>query len=157
MDIKYKIIHELRLSLEKNLEQAKSSFESSKKMSRDSDYKQESKYDTRAIELGQLALGQQKRIEELEQDLALLDSIVIDSFEEISIGSLVKLEYNEKAQWYFISTVGGGTQLSIESKNILVLSVFSPLGDVILGGLKGEEVELESPKGIREYTILDIL
>jgi transcription elongation GreA/GreB family factor len=120
------------------------------------DYKAESKYDTRAIEASYLAGAQQKRVEEIKIDIQMLEEIEIKPSLKIQMGSLVLIEFNNQARLYFLTSTSGGTMLTIDDQLILVISVFSPLGNEALGLSAGESFEVETPKAMRTYKILNV-
>lgn len=154
--MKSKIVNNLKQQLQEKLDQAKLNYQSSKSLTTSEDMKSDGKYDTRAIEAGYLASAQKQRLDELEQDLQLLDSIEFHDTKDISIGSLVEMEFNKTKQWYFVSSISGGPLLKIDDQVILIISAFSPLGNAMIGLSKDDEFELQTPKGIREYNVLNI-
>jgi transcription elongation GreA/GreB family factor len=54
---------------------------------------------------------------------------------------------------YFLIPTSGGTLLQIAGQSILVVSVFSPLGDAVLGLKTGDQFEIETPKETRSYEV----
>jgi transcription elongation GreA/GreB family factor len=123
------------------------------------DMKQEGKYDTRAIESGYLAGAQQARVDELKLELQMLEEINPSAFmptDAIAIGALVELELNQKIQKYFLCSTAGGTLLNVEGESILVISVFSPIGNAMLDLSVDDSFELETPKGSREYHVKSV-
>jgi transcription elongation GreA/GreB family factor len=125
----------------------------------DGDLKSDGKYDTRGIEAGYLAGAQMKRLEELKLEKQMLEEIPLGEFsaqDEIGIGALVEIELNGITRKYFLATTAGGTMLNIEGQGILVISVFSPIGDAIVDQKVGDEFELETPQGKRSYTIVSV-
>ena len=150
---KDKIIEQLKEKVEKELNQLKAAYKVQKELVQRGDLKSDGKYDTRATEANYLADGQRKRITELE--LQLLDEIDIKhSPKNVSIGSVVEIKLNKQIQKYFIAPTAGGTMLNIEGIPILVISVFSPIGDGILGLEQGEGFEIEIKDTLREYQVV---
>ncbi len=154
--MKKQIKKELLERAQKKLEVAQLSYQTSKELTNSEEMKSDDKYDTRAIEAGYLASAQKQRVDELEKDIELLESIEFHGGKEISIGSLVLMEFNQKEQWYFLSSALGGELLTIEGKVILVLSAFSPLGQEMINLSEGESFELETPKELRVYKIKNV-
>jgi transcription elongation GreA/GreB family factor len=156
---KQKIVNQLIAKLEVELSAAEEATETARSYRDSDDLKSEGKYDTRAVEASYLAGAQLKRVEELKLDrqmlLELADNLN-DTVNGIAIGSLVELEINSKKQWYFLSSTGGGSLVSIEGRAILVVSVFSPLGNQMLGANVNEVFEVETPKGLKEYLICSV-
>lgn len=140
-----------------SLSEATKAFETSHGLTTSSELKSEGKYDTRAIESGYLAGAQKARVEQLKSDIEKIENIQThQNSPRAQIGSLAHLELNEKQQWYFLSPASGGFSLSIEGETIQVISVQSPLGEALVGMQKGESFDLETPKELREYFILEI-
>lgn len=121
-----------------------------------SDLKSEGKYDTRAIEASYLADGQRKRLEELELDLQMLEDMPIDISTNVQIGSLACLSHQGIERWYYFAPNCGGTMLELNGKAVLVISVFSPLGNEAIGLSVGDEFVVETPKEERLYQIKEI-
>lgn len=123
----------------------------------DQEFKAESKYDTRALEASYLASAEAKRVEELKLEVQILEEVDPKQSEklgEVSIGALVELEHKGVARNYFLIPTAGGTMLQSEGTAVLVVSVFSPIGDAMLGLKAGDEFEVETPKETRSYKIL---
>ncbi len=129
-----------------------------KKFATDQEFKQESKYDTRALEASYLASAEAKRVEELKLEIQILEEVdlsVSSRIGEISIGALVELSYSDRQMLYFLIPTAGGTLLKVGDDAVVVVSVFSPIGNAMLGLKKGEAFEVETPKETRSYKILN--
>lgn len=123
----------------------------------DTDIKSEGKYDTRAIEASYLAEAEAKRVEELRLEIQILEEVDVNASQklgEISIGALVELLHRDQRRFYFLIPTAGGTLLDVQGTPVLVVSVFSPIGDAMLGLKVGDVFEVETPKETREYQIL---
>ena len=154
---KNKILNELIKIAQKNLDDAKTAFDTTKSHTSNPEMKAEGKYDTRSIEAGYLAGAQKVRVDELEGELKLLEEINLEHSNKIvSVGSLVEIELNNLKKLYFIASTSGGTILNIENHPILVISAFSPIGDGVIGLNVGDVFELENKNGVREYTICNL-
>lgn len=126
---------------------------------KDESMKAESKYDTRGIEAGQLAGAQLRRVEELKLELQMLEEIPKRDFrpdDEIALGALIDLKHKGQTRRYFVCSTAGGTLLESEGQAVLVISVFSPIGDAVLGLKLGESFELETASDRREYHIVGL-
>ncbi len=153
---KSKILDELTKNVTVELNQLKASYEATKELVQKGDIKSEGKYDTRATEANYLADGQRHRIAELEQELQLLEEIDIKTtHENVSIGSLVEIDLNGTQRKYFIAPTAGGTMVNLNGEVILVISVFSPIGDAVLGLAKEDVFEVEIKGDTREYQVID--
>lgn len=157
--IKEKIITELKKRVNADLIKTEEVLESTSSFKSEGDMKQESKYDTRSIEAGYLAGAQAKRVEEIKLELQQLDEIPIRNFskrDEVALGAIVEIELENITRNYFISSTAGGSMVSVEGFDILIISVFSPIGHAALGNKVGDEFELETKSGKRIYTIKSI-
>lgn len=153
---KNKITHALIEQLNSEIAKQKEIVDDSKALQTHQDLKSEGKYDTRAIEAGYLADAQRKRLEELELDLQMLQEIPSEETINIQIGSLAELEHAGHTRWYFFSPNCGGTILSIDGVTILVISVFSPLGNEAVGLTINDEFTIETPKEERVYRVVSV-
>ena len=150
------IVKKIIENLQNELKEVEGAAKSSRDLATQSDMKSEGKYDTRAVEASYLAGAQQKRVEEIKIDIQMLEELEIQNSKSIQMGSLVLIEHNGNKRYYFLTASAGGTILKIENENILVISVFSPLGSNALGLSKDESFEVETPKEIRMYHILKV-
>ncbi len=155
---KLKIAQTLIANLESDLEKAKQAFETTRTMTGEKDMAQEGKYDTRAIEAGYLAGAQKKRVDELEIDVNMIKELSeeLPKGDKIALGSLVELKFNNQVRHYFITPTAGGTMLNLDGKPLLVISVFSPIGNEALGMEVGDFFEVETGDITREYEVISI-
>ena len=106
----------------------------------------------------QYAKEQQSLIEgkiiDLESTTALAEIIEISqlSGKEIKFGATIEIEDDDlgnKSKYQIV----GEYESDIENKK---LSINSPLARGLIGKTKGDTVEINSPKGIKSYTILSV-
>ena len=155
---KRKIIQHLIENLKRELHEVEAAAKSTKDLATADDLKSEGKYDTRAIEASYLASAQNKRVEELKLDIQLLEDIEVPETPSstIQLGSLAVISCNGQERFYFISSTSGGSMLQIDGHSMLVISVFSPIGNEALGLSAGESFEVETPKEIRNYEVVKV-
>lgn len=147
------LIHRARQELIGLEESAKSN----KDFATDQEFKAESKYDTRALEASYLASAEAKRVEELKLEIQILEEVDVDASRklgEISIGALVELLHNDQKRRYFLIPTAGGTVINVQDQAVMVVSVFSPIGDALMGLKAGDDFEVETPKEVRSYQVL---
>ena len=151
------ILNKLIENLKTELSAVEDAANSTRALATQEDLKSESKYDTRAIEASYLAGAQQKRVEEIKIDIQMLEEIELQDSDHLQMGSLALLEHNGQDRYYFLTSTSGGTMLTIESQTVLVISVFSPIGNEALGLKAGDSFEVETPKEMRTYKVLKVL
>lgn len=120
-----------------------------------------------AIELGDLseneeyatALDKQKVVEAMISDLSgrvsKADVVDVKSFagDSINFGANVKLldlNTNKEVKYQLLSEFESDVNKGI-------LAVESLVGKALMGKHKGDEVEIKTPAGIKEYEILDVI
>lgn len=117
--------------------------------------RQEGKYDTRAIESSYLARGQAERIVGLRRLSTWFASFQTRPAEVVQIGALVALD-GHRPLTVFIAPVGG-PRVQVGGQTVQVISLTSPLGQA-MDDLEIEDgFEVDSPTGILEYEIIEIL
>lgn len=153
------ILKHLIENLNRELHDAEAAAHSVKDLVTADDLKSEGKYDTRAIEASYLASAQNKRVEEIKLDIQMLEEIELPEppSETIQLGSLALVKCNNQEKYYFISSTSGGSILQLDGHFILVISVFSPIGNEALGLKAGESFEVETPKETRTYDIVKVI
>lgn len=151
------ILNELMNKVKAEMHELEAAAKSNKDFATDQEFKAESKYDTRSLEASYLASAETRRVEELKLDLQMLEEVdlkISAQSQEVCIGSLVELRHKDQDRYYFLIPTSGGTLLKVEDKAVLVVSVFSPLGDAVLGLKQGDEFEVETPKELRTYRVI---
>lgn len=123
------------------------------------DNRAEGDKDMRSTEASYIARGHAQRTAQLEQALTRLAHLELAELgpdDEIQSTALVELEHNRRRGVYFLLPVAGGEQVTIDGVTVQSLTLSSPLGSALLGQHVGDEVEIESPQGIRTYEIIDV-
>lgn len=155
--MKQKLLEELIKRSKNELADLEEAAKANREFATDQEFKAESKYDTRALEASYLASAEAKRVEEIKLEIQILEEVDLEASKklgEISIGALVELQHENQKRLYFLIPTAGGTLLKIEEDVVLVVSVFSPIGDALMGLREGEEFEVETPKQLRSYKVL---
>lgn len=113
----------------------------------DEQSKAENKYDTRGLEASYLARGQSRQAREIEsafeQFAALARPDPTTPPVAIAVGALVELKTGRDSTWYFLGPRAGGTAVTVEGQEILVITPQSPLGQQLGGHRQGEKLHLE--------------
>lgn len=155
--MKKEILDELIRRSKDELALLEASAKSNHDFATDQEFKAESKYDTRALEASYLASAEAKRVEELKLEIQILEEVDLDAskkLKEISIGALVELLHQDQKRFYFLIPTAGGTLIKVKDEAVLVVSVFSPIGDALMGLKAGDEFEVETPKETRTYQVV---
>jgi len=159
MSIKKKLLEQLIERVKEETALAEEAALHAQSYKQDESMKQEGKYDTRSVEAGYLAGAQVRRVEELKLELQMLEEIPIHDFDDdddIAIGALVSIKFKNQVRDYFVSSTAGGTIVNVDGNSILVISVFSPIGQAVIGLNKGNEFEVETPQETRVYEIVAV-
>ena len=107
--------------------------------------KAEHKYDTRGLEASYLAHGQSRQAAELEAAIVEFEKLnprPLAAGEAIGLGALVELELGGERSFYFLGPRAGGTEVTHDRKEILVITPQSPLGEQHLGKKAGDRPQL---------------
>ncbi len=156
--MKQELLNELITKMKTEMQDLETAAKATKDFATDQEFKAESKYDTRSLEASYLASAEAKRVEDLKLEIQMLEEVDLSASEklgEITIGSLVNLRHQDQERSYFLIPTAGGTMLKMGEKAVLVVSVFSPLGDAVLGLKAGDEFEIETPKETRTYQVVN--
>jgi transcription elongation GreA/GreB family factor len=121
--------------------------------------KAENKYDTRGLEASYLARGQSRQAAEIEGAIAAFEKLQARKFgpdDPIDVGALVELALDGEKTLYLIGPRAGGTEVTYDKREILVITPQSPLGEQLQGRRQGERLKL-AVAGVRsEYDILSV-
>jgi transcription elongation GreA/GreB family factor len=107
--------------------------------------KAESKYDTRGLEASYLARGQSRQAAELEAAIAEFSKLEARAFEAgsaIDVGAVVELEINGDRESYFIGPRAGGMTVTVDQREICVITPQSPLGAQLLDKKEDDRPQL---------------
>lgn len=113
----------------------------------DEQNKAENKYDTRGLEASYLAHGQSRQAQETAHARELLAAMTVREFdpdEPVSTGALIELESGGERWWYFLAPAAGGTELTHDGRDVLVITSQSPLGRLLVGKRRGEYIEMNT-------------
>lgn len=119
--------------------------------------KAENKYDTKGLEASYLVQGQARRVEELENSLAALNSMKIRSVDKIMLNAFVELQTeNGDVEYLFITPASGGLKINFDNLNITLMTPASPLGQALLAKVAGDSVSVSIGKNSRDYIVKDV-
>jgi len=140
--IKEQIIKELLNELKYNLEINDIQYNRSKANMIAAPNATQSRHDTSKMELSYHMEFLYKRRNEIIQDIEALKGFSFPNNPELKVllGSLIKIDFNDTIQYYFLFTVCGGEMVNIAIFNnqIKILSPYAPLSKKIIGKQKGD-------------------
>lgn len=142
-DVLTAILARLEIELEALLRGAKASFAAAT----DPDSKAENKYDTRTLEASYVARGQAQRVTELQSALHAFGALQAGGSATagpVRLGSLVGLELGGSVDCYFIGPAEGGVEITVEGREVMVITAASPLGARLMGKAVGEKMQMPS-------------
>ena len=119
----------------------------------------EHKYDTRGLEASYLARGQSRQVAEIELAIEKFEKLDAQDFAAgapIDTGAVVELTSGREKNTYFIGPRAGGTELTFEKKELLVITAESPLGAQLIGKKQGEKHRFEIAGEVQQYTITEV-
>lgn len=122
-----------------------------------SETKAEGKYDTRATEASYLARGQAWRIVSLRKQVAWLSSgAPLQPLAEpvVQVGALVRIS-GPRDDLLFMAPIGGG-RVNVDGTTVLVISPSAPLGEAMVELETDDTFDVDSPRGLLQYTITAI-
>ena len=124
----------------------------------DEQSKAENKYDTRGLEASYLARGQSRQAAETAQSLQLLQALTADARSTVAdVGALVEVEHAGEVQLYFMGPAGGGTEVMVEGRAVIVITPQSPLGQQLAGKRAGARIALPGRgKKAKAYRIVSV-
>ena len=70
-----------------------------------------------------------------------------------AVTALVELDDGGKTSTYFLAPVGAGLTLDVDGTPVRVLTPASPLGRALLGQTLDADIEVQTPQGLRQYSI----
>jgi transcription elongation GreA/GreB family factor len=119
----------------------------------------ENKYDTRGLEASYLARGQSKQAAEIEaaiEAFGKLDGRVFAPGEPVDLGALVELEGAGERTIYFIGPKAGGTEVTHQKREVLVITPASPLGEQLMGRKQGESLQMKIAGATNKYLVASV-
>lgn len=119
----------------------------------------ENKYDTRGLEASYLARGQSRQAAEMQAAIEAFEKLEIRPFaavDPIDVGALVELENKGEVTVYLIGPKAGGTEVTHEKREVLVITPQSPLGAQLQGKKQGDRLDLTLAGSRSQYRIVSV-
>ncbi|MFN7138172.1 MAG: GreA/GreB family elongation factor [Limisphaerales bacterium] len=121
--------------------------------------KAENKYDTRGLEASYLARGQSRQAAELEQAIDQFKKLNPSDFgpkDPIDVGALVELQGKAEKTFYFIGPRAGGTEVTHNKHEVLVITPQSPLGQQLVGKKQGDLLQITIAGNKDDYKVVSV-
>jgi transcription elongation GreA/GreB family factor len=151
-----KIIEALSVELGSYTSSAKTAFAAAT----DEQSKAENKYDTRALEASYLARGQSIQALEIMRAIHSFETMPVRDFDakaKIETGALVEVKGAREISRYFLANHGGGTEVEVEGKSILVITPGAPMAVELIGKKRGDFAQIKSGRSVERFEILAVV
>ena len=137
---KTKILKAVILELEEELRRKLAAQETAAAGATHVEAKAETKWDTCGLEQSYLARGHAQQFEWLAKQVEELRAFVCPSFSGALIGpgALVETHMGEEKTLFILLHCGGGTEVRVESHEVLVITPESPVGAALQGKREGD-------------------
>ena len=109
--------------------------------------KPENKYDTHSQEAAYLAEGQARLAAELQESIALYQSLAMSDFsagQPATLGAVVTVETAGRKLRYLLGPRNGGLEIHCDGLDLIVITPQSPLGRLLLGKRAGDVLTTQS-------------
>ncbi len=119
----------------------------------------ENKYDTRGLEASYLAAGQANKIVELEESIAAFGELQNRRFgsdEGIEVGALIEISQDGEHAHYFIGPSAGGTEVTCDKHEVLVITPQSPLGSQLQNRKQGDQLKLTLAGETQQVDLINV-
>jgi transcription elongation GreA/GreB family factor len=126
----------------------------------DADSKAENKYDTRNLEASYLARGQAFRVAETMEAMREYESLLPKTFapdDAAGEGALVSLTGADGEFHCFIGPAAGGTEVSLDGTEVMVITPASPMGAKLMRRRRGDVFELQPGRASSSVKITAVL
>ncbi|MGK5089160.1 GreA/GreB family elongation factor [Bdellovibrionota bacterium FG-2] len=156
---KQKIIERLLQKLEKEIAVISDAAHAAHLAATHEESRAEDSHDTRGIEASYLAGAQANRVAELKKQSQMLRTLPLLAFkpsDPIALGALVELDLDGQRSFCLLVETGGGLTAVIDGKTVQLLTFQAPLGEALFGKRRGDVVEVEAQKTVREYEVVGI-
>jgi len=126
--------------LEKDLHRQQAANEQASAGATDSEARAETKWDTCGLESSYLARGHALQFKALEADIYNLRTFFLPHFsgKPIGEGALVEVEQGGEVMLFFLLPCGGGVEITVEGREITVITPESPVGAALLDKQQGD-------------------
>jgi len=102
--------------------------------------------DTTRFQQSNVALGVDRRIEELKEKVFLLQGVDLTPKDTIFVGALFTLRYEgaRENMVYFLVQKGEGDTIEIDSEEVMFISANAPIAEAVIGKKKGDKISFRN-------------
>ncbi len=121
--------------------------------------KPENDKDTRALEQSYLARGQAQRVVELQDAVNKLKALELRKFSKtspIGLSALIAVDDGDSVVHYFIAPAGGGVRVAVAGTDVRVVTPQAPIAQALLGKREGDDLDVRTPQGVSECSIVSV-
>ena len=144
--MKQTILDAVIQALETELERHLNANEQSNKGAAFSAANADKQRDTTGFEAAHLARAHAQHALMLRNHIDQLKMMDVEDFtgQEIDVGALVEVDMDGEVDGYLLLNGGGGIEVSVDGKKVIVITPESPLGHVLMGNIEAGFIELPS-------------
>ncbi|WP_125780361.1 GreA/GreB family elongation factor [Pseudoalteromonas rubra] len=156
---KQHVIEHLKFALERKLHEALEAADSARADATHEQSAAETQYDSLSIESGYLAQGQSERVDQAHHAILAFEHIfTANRPAAVQVGALVELaDEQDDHHWFFIGPCEGGLKVTLDNKDVRVITQAAPIGQALSGRRIGEEVEFHFNGTTQWLEVLDLL
>jgi len=139
------VLSDLIDSLKAEYEGAIAASQDAAEYATDEESRAESQWDTQGIEASYLAAGQATQARQWAEAIETLEQYrkeLLAPKEEVLLGALVTCDLNGSREHFFLAPAAGGQVLTVDKKEITVVTPQSPIAEKILGKRENDEFTL---------------
>ncbi len=128
-------------SLEQELENSIGASKDAAEYATDEEARAESQWDTQGLEASYLAAGQASQARQWAEALETVQrsrEILLAPKEEVALGALITCDFGGTREHFFLAPMAGGHVVSIDGKEVTVITSHSPLAERMAGKRAGE-------------------
>ena len=135
------ILQELRARLEEDMRRQRDANKRASAGATDSAGRAETKWDTCSLESSYLARGHAQQFEKLADDIRQLQLLAAEDFSNrpIATGALVEVAFGNDLALFYLLQCGGGINLTVEERELTIITPQTPIGVALSGKQKGDE------------------
>ncbi len=134
------ILQALLSELENDLHRQQAANEKASAGATSSEARAETKWDTCGLESSYLARGHAQQFKALAANVHELRAFTMPVFagKPVGPGALVEVDLDEERILFFLLPFGGGVELTVEGREVTVITPESPVGSALLDKKKGD-------------------